>query len=89
MPQCLLFCSVDVEFKIFIPNSFENWDPDVHSKYRTISERYQKAEKYIFQISDLTLTISIQYYKFQVVFHHNINAQTHSAKSTTGQMSSE
>ena len=24
MPQCLLYCTVDVEFRIFIPNSFEN-----------------------------------------------------------------
>ena len=41
MLQCLTYCTVDVEFRIFIPNSFENLDPYVHAKYRTISERYQ------------------------------------------------
>ena len=45
MPQCLHFYTVDDEFRIFIPNSFENGDPYVRAKYRTISERYQGTEK--------------------------------------------
>ena len=45
MPQCLLYCTVDVELRIFIPNSFENGDPYVCAKYRTFYERYQGAEK--------------------------------------------
>ena len=30
MQQCLLYCSVDVKFKIFILNSFENGDPLIY-----------------------------------------------------------
>ena len=45
MLQFLLSYTVDVEFRIFIPNSFKNWDPYVRAKYRPISEQYQGAEK--------------------------------------------
>ena len=45
MPQCLLYCKVDVEYRIFNPNSFENGDQHIRAKYRTIPERYQRAEK--------------------------------------------
>ena len=37
-----------MEPRIFIYNLFESWDPYVRSKYNTISERYQGAEKYMF-----------------------------------------
>ena len=46
MLQCLLYCSVDVEFKIFSTNSFENWDLYVRAKNRAISEWYQGAENF-------------------------------------------
>ena len=85
MLQCLLYCSVVGEFKIFILNSFENWDPYVRAKYKTISERHQGAEKLFFQISNLTSTTC----KFKVVFHHNNNTQAHSARSKMGHILSE
>ena len=71
MSQCLLYCTVDVEFRIFIPDLFENLDPNVCAKYKTISERYQGAEKIFFQIFDWASTTC----KFQVHFHHNNNTQ--------------
>ena len=48
---------IDIEPRIFISNILENWNPYVCAKYRTISEQYQEAEKWIFQIS-----ISILFY---------------------------
>ena len=47
MLQCLLYYSFDIEPKKLVHDSFENWDPYIHSKYTKISERYQGAEKYI------------------------------------------
>ena len=44
MLQCLLFFKVHVEFRIFIPNSFENGDPWVRAEHKNISKQYQAAE---------------------------------------------
>ena len=44
--QYLLYCSFDMESRIFISYSIENWDSYV--QYKTISERYQGAERYFF-----------------------------------------
>ena len=48
--ECDNVCStaVDVEFRIFIPDLFENLDPNVCAKYKSISKRYQGAEEHIF-----------------------------------------
>ena len=73
MLKCLTYSEFDVELRIFIPNSFETWDPYVHAKYRTLSERYQGAEKEIFQISNLTSTTG----KIPVVFHRTYITQAH------------
>ena len=54
---------VDVEFRIFITYSLENWDPYVHAKHRNISEWYQGAEKLIFKISNTCkIPVVFQYY---------------------------
>ena len=45
MLQCLIYCSFDIEPRKFIFNLFESWDSYVRSKYNTISDRYQGAEK--------------------------------------------
>ena len=50
MWQYLLICVFDVEFRIFIPNSFENTDPYFLTKHRIISEGYQGAEPLISKI---------------------------------------
>ena len=46
--QFMLYCSFDMEPRIFIFNSMDNWNPYVRCKYKTIYERYQGAKKYIF-----------------------------------------
>ena len=46
--KCMLYCLFDMEPRIFISYSFENWDPCVRFKYKTISERYQGAEVYLY-----------------------------------------
>ena len=51
MLQCLLYCSFDMEPRKFISYSLENWDPYVSCEYKTISEQFQGAEKYIFLYS--------------------------------------
>ena len=48
MLQCLFYSSFNMEPRLSILDSFENLDPYVHAKYKTISERYHGAEKYIF-----------------------------------------
>ena len=50
MLRCLRYCSFYIEPRIFISNSYENWDQYVCAKYRTVSESYQEAKKLIFQI---------------------------------------
>ena len=48
MLQCLLYCSFDIEPRIFMSNSLEKGDPYDCAKYRTISERYEEVDKWIF-----------------------------------------
>ena len=38
---CSVCCIVNVEFRILIPNSYENWDQYVLAKYRAIFVWYQ------------------------------------------------
>ena len=48
MLQRMLYCSFDMDPRIIISYLFENWNPYVCCKYKTISERYQGVEKYFF-----------------------------------------
>ena len=48
MLQCLRCYLFDMEPRIFVFNSFENKDPYVRSKYKTIYMQYHEAEKYSF-----------------------------------------
>ena len=86
MLQCLYYCSFDMEPKIFISNLFENWDPYVHSNYKTISERYQGAEEYIsygrFPVPMISIQLQIiiqgvpTYIRFCAVFAQFLRLQT-------------
>ena len=48
MIHCLLYCSFVMEPRLSISDLFENRYLYVCAKYKTISDRYQGADKYIF-----------------------------------------
>ena len=79
MPQILVYIEFDDELKRFIPSSFENWDPCIRTKYRTIFEQYQRAQTYFFKFPMQNLLIT----SFQL---SSIIPILHSELSTMGDM---
>ena len=69
MRPYLLYYAFGIKPRIFISNSFKNWDPYVRAKYKTIPELYQGAEKLLFQISNSTTYIC----EVPIVFDQNKN----------------
>ena len=69
MRPCLFYYTFGIEPRIFISNSFKNWDLYVRAKYKTIPELHQGAEKLLFQISNSTTYIC----KVPIVFDQNKN----------------
>ena len=66
-----------MELRLIISNSFENRDPYICTEYKTISQRYQGAEKYtgyiFYMISgsqDISKTIwGIRFQEFEIMNH--------------------